>query len=205
MPRRTLCVVAKSLDGLHPTLMRPRVEALLADPEAKAMGVTVVSAFRSNERQKQLFDDAVRRYGSVAKARKWVAPPGKSNHGPRVDGYGTAVDFGVRGVKAVSGQWPEAIVRRFDAIAARHGLFSPMEWEDWHFEPIKNWAGTSPASVSEEDDVALTKEQAEALDDLVPNINHHISAKGGNIDKLLTETRKTNRLLGEIAAALKSK
>lgn len=134
MPRQ-----GKSLDGLHPTLMRPRVEAVLADREAQEMGVTVVSAFRSVAYQAVLWAGALLKYGTPARARKWVAPPGKSNHGPKVEGFGTAVDFGVRGVKAISGQWPPEIVTRFDAIARRHGLHSPMEWEDWHFEPIPNW------------------------------------------------------------------
>lgn len=162
----------KSLDGLHLTLMRPRVEALLADPEAQAMGVTVVSAFRSKDRQAELFAAAVKKYGSVAAARKWVAPPGRSKHGPSVDGYGTAVDFGIRGVRAVSGQWPTDLVTRFDAIAARHGLYSPMEWEDWHFEPIPSW--TPP----QEDDMAWTDKDSANLDeavDLLKSINHQLA------------------------------
>ncbi len=128
-----------SLDGLHPTLMRPRVEAVLADPEAVAMGLYVVSAYRSVARQTVLWLAAVAKYRSVAAARRWVAPPGRSNHGPRVDGYGTAVDFGVPGVKAVDGRWPAAIRARADAIWVRHGLFSPMAWEDWHAEPLPSF------------------------------------------------------------------
>lgn len=147
-----------SLDGLHPTLMLPRVQAVLADPEAKTLGLYLVSAFRSPEKQKSLFAAAVKKYGSEAKARKWVAPPGKSNHGPRVDGYGTAVDFGLPGVQAVTGQWPPAIEAEVNAICARHGLASPMDWEDWHFEPIPNW--TPP----EEDD--MTPDQAKMLQEL---------------------------------------
>lgn len=189
-------MVGKSLEGLHPTLMRPRVEAVLADPDARAMGVTIVSAFRSPAYQAVLWAAALVRYGTPARARRWVAPPGRSNHGPRAEGFGTAVDFGVRGVKAAKGKWPADIRARFDAIAARHGLASPMEWEDWHYEPIKDW--------SEEDDVALNAEQVEALA-LLPKMNHHLAGKGGNIDKLLGEARKTNRLLTEIAAALKAK
>lgn len=149
--------MAKSLEGLHPTLMRPRVEALLADPEAVALGIFIVSAFRSLARQKELFDAAVEKYGSVARARKWVAPPGHSNHGPKVDGFGTAVDLGIPGQKAVSGQWPvqrEAAVNR---IAARHGLYSPMDWEDWHFEPIPNWttARPVPALITPDEEAVL--------------------------------------------------
>lgn len=144
--------MATSLDGLHPTLMRPRVEAVLADPEAKGMGLFVVSAFRSIAKQEQLFAAAVRKYGSEKAARMWVAPPGRSNHGPSRDNagnkvsdqrrygkWGAAVDLGVPGLAAVSGQWPEAIERKVNAICARHGLYSPMQWEDWHFEPDPDW------------------------------------------------------------------
>lgn len=146
--------MAVNLDGLHPTLMRPRVEALLADPEAEDLGIYVVSAFRSVARQTALFAAAVVKYGSVAAARKWVAPPGRSNHGPRVDGYGTAVDLGLPGVKAVSGQWPDRKKNAVDAIARRHGLFSPMQWEDWHFEPIPGWR--PPAAAPPEEDLMRT-------------------------------------------------
>lgn len=134
-----------SLDGLHPGLMRPRVEALLADPEARALGLHVISAFRSIERQRALFAAAVRKYGSARKARKWVAPPGKSNHGPKVDGFGVAVDLGLPNVDALDGQWPPGAEAKVNAIAARHGLYSPMQWEDWHFEPIKDWTPTEEA------------------------------------------------------------
>lgn len=136
--------MAVTLDGLHPTLMRPRVEALLADPDARTLGIYVVSAFRSVAKQQQLWDAAVKKYGSAAKARKWVAPPGKSNHGPRVDGYGTAVDLGVPGTKPVSGRWPDATRAAVDAICARHGLQSPMAWEDWHYEPDPGWQPPTP-------------------------------------------------------------
>lgn len=139
----------KSLDGLHPTLMRPRVEAVLADPDAVRLGLYVVSAFRSIERQRELFAAAVKKYGSEAKARKWVAPPGKSNHGPKVDGFGTAVDFGVPGHKPVSGRWPDAVRAAVDAVCSHHGLRSPMQWEDWHYEPDPHWNPSLPVTPQE--------------------------------------------------------
>lgn len=135
-----------SLDGLHPTLMRPRVEALLADPDARSLGLHVVSAFRSVERQRVLWDAAVRKYGSERAAAKWVARPGRSNHGPKVDGYGIAVDLGLPDVAALDGQWPPDVEAKVNAVAARHGLFSPMQWEDWHFESIPNWSTTAEAT-----------------------------------------------------------
>lgn len=164
--------MAKSLDGLHPTLMLPRVEAVLADPEAKAIGLYVVSAFRSIEHQQRLFNAAVRKYGSEKAARRWVAYPGKSNHGPSRDDagnkvsdqrrygkWGAAVDFGIPGYKAVSGQWPAELERKVNAICARHGLYSPMTWEDWHFEPDPDW--TPPADAEGADE--LTADEREAV------------------------------------------
>lgn len=161
--------MAQSLDGLHPTVMRPRVEAVLADPEAKTLGLYVVSAFRSIEHQERLFRAAVRKYGSEKAARRWVAYPGKSNHGPSRDDagnkvsdqrrygkWGAAVDFGIPGYKAVSGQWPAELERKVNAICARHGLRSPMAWEDWHFEPDPDW------QPPKEDD-ELTADEREAV------------------------------------------
>lgn len=181
----------KSLDGLHPTVMRPRVEAVLADPEARAMGVTVVSAFRSKARQAALFAAAVVRYGSVVEARKWVAPPGKSNHGPKVEGYGTAVDFGITGVKAVKGKWPVALRFRFDAVAKRHGLYSPMEWENWHFEPIPNW--TSPTHPTEDEPVtdADAKKICDLLmtDEYLGQVKHQIVNTKGRLAEAVRGVR----------------
>lgn len=138
------------IDGLFPA-MRARVRYMLDDPEAKRLGVWVVSAFRSIALQRQLFADAVRRYGSEAAARKWVAPPGKSNHGPMVDdhgrkpgSFGQAVDLGVEGHPAVSGKWPKNIKQDMDALCARFGLRSPMAWEDWHYEPLPGFVDSWP-------------------------------------------------------------
>lgn len=144
-----------SLDGLHPTLMRPRVDAVLTDPRAQALHLYVASAFRSIIRQQQLWNAALAKYGDPETADDWVARPGTSNHGPKVDGYGTAVDFAIPGVHADErGHWPPDIRSQVDAICADHGLASPMSWEDWHYEPIPGWAtpaaATSHAQLLEE-------------------------------------------------------
>lgn len=143
-----------SLEGLHTTLMLPRVKALIADPDFAKFGMAVVSAFRSDAYQAQLYQAAIKEYGSAQAAGKWVAPPGHSRHGPRVDGMGMAVDLSIIGETpwrgGVKGQFPDAVEARINAICARHGLASPMDWEDWHFEPIPNWvapAAGQPAVV----------------------------------------------------------
>jgi LAS superfamily LD-carboxypeptidase LdcB len=50
--------------------------------------LTVISAYRSTEKQARLFAAAVQKYGSEKAARKKVAPPGSSKH----EG-GTALDI----------------------------------------------------------------------------------------------------------------
>lgn len=91
-----------------------RLDALIA---ASGDRLKVSSGYRSPERQAKLFSAAVKKYGSEAAARKWVAPPGKSRHG-----MGIAADLG--GDLA----WARNNARRF-------GLYFPMSWENWHIEP----------------------------------------------------------------------
>lgn len=105
--------MADPLEGLDSSFAK-RLRALLA---AAGGRVTVVSGYRSVQQQQALWDAAVRRYGSEAEARKWVAPPGKSNHN-----HGTAVDLG--GDLELAAQ-----------LAEQFGLHRPMSWEPWHFEP----------------------------------------------------------------------
>jgi hypothetical protein len=145
---------------------RARVQRLLADPDAVKLGLYVVSGFRPLELQRQLYDaklaDVRAAHPSwtpaqiATEAGRWVAPPGRSNHGPKVDDhlhepgpYGRAVDLGVPGVAAAHGKWPAATKRAVDVLARRYGLQSPMSWEDWHYEPLAGYtdpAGAPPSS-----------------------------------------------------------
>lgn len=90
----------------------------------KAMGgkVKVVSGKRSPERQAQLWAQALRKYGSPERARKWVAPPGRSKHQT-----GEAYDLGFADNATRS-----EVHRR----AREFGLYFPMAHEPWHVEKI---------------------------------------------------------------------
>lgn len=88
--------------------------------------IWVVSGFRSVERQAQLFANAKRKYGSEAAARKWVAPPGKSNHNK-----GEAADLG----------GDLALAHR---LAPQFGLVFPMSHEPWHIERAGTRDHSSP-------------------------------------------------------------
>ena len=80
----------------------------------------VSSGYRSPERQAQLWADALKKYGSPEAARKWVAPPGNSQHN-----HGNAADL-----KFLS---PDAQAWAHQNAAA-YGLAFPLSNEAWHVE-----------------------------------------------------------------------
>jgi hypothetical protein len=105
-------------DGLNNDFAVNLHKFLTENPHGAGIG----SGFRSVERQKQLFDQAVAKYGSEATARKWVAPPGRSNHN-----HGLAADLKYNNDEART--WAHA-------NAAKYGLAFPMSHENWHVEPV---------------------------------------------------------------------
>lgn len=85
-------------------------------------GVTIYSGARSIERQTQLWNEALKKYGSPEKARKWVAPPGKSQHN-----FGKAADLRYKS---------DAVRALAHKTARQYGLTFPLANENWHIEPI---------------------------------------------------------------------
>lgn len=103
-----------SWDGLNEDFAS-RLRRLIQASDGK---VSLGSGYRSVERQQQLWNAAVKKYGSEAAARKWVAPPGKSNHN-----HGVAGDL----------QGDLDLAHR---LAPLYGLYFPMKHEPWHIEPV---------------------------------------------------------------------
>lgn len=106
-----------------------KLEQMMADapPEVRS-GLKVISGYRSVQRQSELFQNAVKKYGSEAAARKWVARPGGSmhNHGEAVDLAGESTD--IKGFNnSLAGKWVHA-------NAEKYGLYFPMGHEPWHIE-----------------------------------------------------------------------
>ncbi len=98
-----------------------KLEKMLADlPKELAGQISINSGWRSIERQQQIWQDALRKYGSVAKLAKWAAPPGKSQHNE-----GEAADLGYKSDAAR--QWAHE-------NASKYGLRFPLGNEDWHVE-----------------------------------------------------------------------
>ncbi|MGH2773882.1 MAG: M15 family metallopeptidase [Actinomycetota bacterium] len=100
--------------GLQPTLQRA-VDRLI---ELSNGRVYLVSGVRSNERQTELWLEALQKYGDPEVADNWVARPGSSNHEA-----GIAVDLGGDLGLAAS---------LVDELGLP--LWRPMSWEPWHFE-----------------------------------------------------------------------
>jgi LAS superfamily LD-carboxypeptidase LdcB len=100
-----------------------RFKAAQAAAKKDGQVIYIVSGFRSLSRQKTLFANAVRKYGSAAQASKWVAPPLISHHP-----WGVAIDVNYPD-EPVGAGWLEIHGSKF-------GLCRVFENEWWHFEPV---------------------------------------------------------------------
>ncbi|NPU64595.1 transglycosylase SLT domain-containing protein [Bradyrhizobium sp. 83012] len=118
---------ASHIHGMNPDL-QDRLSRLIeeAPPEVRSQ-LSIVSGFRSPERQAQLYAEALKKYGSPDEARKWVAPPGQSQHN-----HGNASDLGYG---------DEASRNYVHANAARYGLTFPLANEPWHIETTEARSG----------------------------------------------------------------
>ena len=116
---------------LNPQLLI-RFIAAKAAAAKEGQKIYIASGFRTLERQKYLFANAVKKYGSEAEAAKWVAPPNVSHHP-----WGIAIDVNYPS-EPVGAGWLEI-------NGAKFGLCRVYENEWWHFEPVIAPGGTCPA------------------------------------------------------------
>ena len=100
-----------------------RFKAAQAAAKKEGQVLYIASGFRTLARQKVLFAQAVKKYGSEKEASKWVAPPLISHHP-----WGTALDINYPD-EPVGAGWLEVHGWKF-------GLCRVFENEWWHFEPI---------------------------------------------------------------------
>jgi D-alanyl-D-alanine carboxypeptidase len=105
--------------GLTPA-MRRAVTRAQAAAAADGVELRVTSGWRSRERQRQLYVEAIAKYGSPERARRWVLPPEESEHVA-----GRAVDVG-----------PESGARWLEEHGVRFGLCRRYDNEPWHFERL---------------------------------------------------------------------
>ncbi|MHA6685093.1 M15 family metallopeptidase [Mesorhizobium sp. A556] len=123
---------ASHISGMTSDLQTALTKALASAPDSVRNATTINSGFRSFERQSQLWAQALKKYGSPEAARKWVAPPGKSQHNA-----GEAADLGFGTNEARD--W-------FHANAKQFGLTFPMGNEPWHIETVDARQKTNDAT-----------------------------------------------------------
>ena len=119
-----------SISGFDPRLNDRLTQFFLSAPAEVRDVMRITSGFRSPEKQAQLWQEALTKYGSPEAARKWVAPPGRSNHN-----HGTAADL--KYLSPAAQEWAHA-------NAANYGLAFPLSNEPWHIE-IAEARGGKPA------------------------------------------------------------
>lgn len=104
------------MSGVDPGLMAA-FNGLIADAPGR---VWITSGWRSPEKQQQLWQAALEKYGDPEVADNWVARPGTSHHE-----QGFALDIGFE--NAATREWVHN-------NAGRYGLRFPMSHEPWHIE-----------------------------------------------------------------------
>jgi LAS superfamily LD-carboxypeptidase LdcB len=108
--------------GLHPKV-ELRFKAARAAAKLEGVTLYISSGFRTLERQRYLFNRALKRHGSYEEAVKWVAPAEISRH-PR----GLAMDINYPR-DPMGAKWLEI-------YGYRYGLCRVFENEWWHFEAV---------------------------------------------------------------------
>lgn len=140
-------------------VFQDRVDRMRRAAGAIGLDIGVTSGTRTRERQQQLFDAAVEKYGSEEAARKWVAPPGTSMH---EKGLAADLSFGP-GAR----EWARANAGRF-------GLGFPMAHEPWHVEAVEARTGGGANAYAEKAQQEL-KTRLEAAEDAKRAIDHRHS------------------------------
>jgi hypothetical protein len=149
------------IDGMADAFASKLTKLLASMPDDLKGSVTINSGYRSVERQAELWADALRKYGSPEAARKWVAPPGRSQHNK-----GNAADLGFANDRAQ--QWVHQ-------NAEQYGLRFRMSHEDWHIEDADAFKTDRSAEV--ERMTAVAGQQADAYQQIIAGSREYTAAQ----------------------------
>lgn len=119
-----------SFSGFQPQFTSALANMFTSAPPEIQNQLRISSGYRSPEVQAQLYKAALAKYGSPEAARKWVAPPGHSQHN-----HGHAADLKYLAPAAM--KWAHENAGRF-------GLAFPLKNENWHVE-LASARGQQPA------------------------------------------------------------
>lgn len=148
------------IDGMANTFAEKLAKMLASMPDDLKGSVTINSGYRSIERQQEIYLDTIKKRGA-AEARKWAAPPGKSQHNK-----GNAADLGY-GSDAAR-QWVHQ-------NAGNYGLSFPLSNENWHIED-STARGQQTASEIEKL-TAAAKQQSDAYGQIITGSKEYAAAQ----------------------------
>lgn len=168
------------LAALDPRLRVP----LRAFLDATPFPITIFSGRRTHERQAELYAEAVQKYGE-ARAHHFVARPGTGMHE-----LGLAADLAYSDQRAKD--WAHANASKF-------GLYFPMDWEDWHIQPL-NTSSPLPTDVPRESDDDMTPEQDTRLKNIEKMLSDLVAPR--RPDHVDTDPKHTS--LGDVLTAEES-
>lgn len=134
---------ATHIDGLQDAFAVKLSRMFDSAPAKIKTGLGIYSGARSNERQAELWQEALKKYGSVDEARRWVAPPGRSEHN-----HGNAADVSFNGQSLKNA--PPEVVQWVHENAGKFGLKFPLANENWHIEDDSTRGGKPGPSVDPE-------------------------------------------------------
>ncbi len=171
-----ITIAPDKLAGLDDKL-EVAVRQMVADAAAAGHEIVVTSALRSTERQRQLWQEALAKYGSPAAARKHVAPPGSSRHEK-----GEAVDIA----------FPDRASREWVAAnMGAYGLGAPVASE----QPLGTRHAHLEAAGSRSGDRSTATTEAERQAESIRRVVDELRFEGEQI--------KRNSVEQDVAAALR--
>ncbi|NLS04618.1 hypothetical protein HGP14_14765 [Rhizobium sp. P32RR-XVIII] len=135
-----------SVEGMASAFAKKLATMFASMPDELRGQISITSGFRDIQRQQQLWAEALEKYGSPEAARKWVAPPGKSQHNS-----GNAADLGFAS---------DAVRQWVHANASSFGLQFPLNNENWHIEDADARRSADSAAVQQQ--INLAKQHADA-------------------------------------------
>lgn len=184
-----------TFSGMDPAFASALQQLFVAAPADIQPHLRVTSGFRSNDVQAGLWADALKKYGSPEAARKWVAPPGSSNHN-----HGHAADL--KYLNDAARSWAHANAGNF-------GLAFPLSNEDWHIELAGRRGGGSGAAgnptAAAEPVANGSQKPAPSLGEIVAPKPVERPAFGSVIATMLAQQSQIQEAQAEAAAAEKAR
>jgi len=131
------------VEGIHPYLMA-RFRVAQAAAKSEGVKIYIASGYRTLARQKYLFGEAIKKYGSAEVAARWVLPPEVSRHP-----MGLALDINYPNQRA-GAKWLEK-------NGYKYGLCRVFKNEWWHFEALVGPGQKCPKLMKDATELLPTK------------------------------------------------